>query len=80
MHLARPLCFEGILRHYITGSLWRTYEKGQCQLYGIQLPEGLHAHQRLETLLFTPSTKGTLRGLEGVPKTEDAPITPDLIQ
>lgn len=72
---ARPLKFEAIARQYITGSLWRAYERGQRYICGIELPEGLEKNQRLPELLFTPSTKGTLVGLEGVPEEEDAPIS-----
>ncbi len=78
--IAKPLRFEGIFRRYITGSLWRAYQQGQRHLYGVHLPDELQPNQPLPALLFTPSTKGTLHGLQGIPETEDAPIRPDQIR
>ncbi len=78
--VAHPLRFEGILRRYITGSLWRAYSQGQRHLYGLDLPDGLQADQPLHELLFTPSTKGTLHNLDGIDETEDAPIQPQQIR
>ncbi|GLS26705.1 phosphoribosylaminoimidazolesuccinocarboxamide synthase [Marinibactrum halimedae] len=72
---ARPVKIEAIGRQYITGSMWRAYEKGERDFCGIQLPEGLTQHQKLDDILITPSTKGVLRGLPGVPEADDANIT-----
>ncbi|KGE02872.1 phosphoribosylaminoimidazolesuccinocarboxamide synthase [Pseudohaliea rubra] len=72
---ARPLALEAIARQYITGSLWRAYEAGERSFCGIALPEGLGAHERLPELLMTPSTKGVLRGLPGVPEADDVNIS-----
>lgn len=80
VRIAEPLRFEGILRRYITGSLWRAYSQGTRDIYGFQLPDGLEQNQKLPSLLFTPSTKGTLFGLADIPETEDAPIRPTDIQ
>jgi phosphoribosylaminoimidazole-succinocarboxamide synthase len=77
---ARPLRFEGIARQYLTGSMWRAYERGERVFCGVSLPEGLVRHQRFDALLITPSTKGTLRGLDGVPEEEDAPVSAALIR
>lgn len=72
---ARPVMIEAICRQYITGSMWRDYGKGVRDFCGNQLPEGLQKDQRLPELLITPSTKGILRGIPGVPEQDDVNIT-----
>ncbi len=72
---AEPILVEGVARGYITGSMWRAYEKGDRVFSGVSLPDGLQDKQRLEDVLFTPSTKGTLKGLKGIPEAEDTPIS-----
>lgn len=72
---ARPIKIEAICRQYITGSMWRAYSKGEREFCGITLPEGLQKDQRLPELLITPSTKGILRGIPGVPEADDVNIT-----
>jgi len=72
---ARPVKIEAICRQYITGSMWRAYSKGERDFCGIKLPEGLRANQKLEEVLVTPSTKGILRGIPGVPEADDVNIS-----
>lgn len=72
---AKPVMIEAICRQYITGSMWRAYAKGEREFCGIQLPEGLQKDQKLPELLITPSTKGVLRGIPGVPEADDVNIT-----
>lgn len=72
---AKPVMIEAICRKYITGSMWRAYEKGERDFCGIQLPEGLGKDKELPTLLMTPSTKGILKGIPGVPEADDVNIT-----
>jgi phosphoribosylaminoimidazole-succinocarboxamide synthase len=72
---ARPLAIEAIARQYITGSLWRAYAQGERRFCGIDLPEGLAEHARLPELLMTPSTKGVLRGIPGVPEADDVNVS-----
>ncbi|WP_237067186.1 phosphoribosylaminoimidazolesuccinocarboxamide synthase [Microbulbifer guangxiensis] len=72
---ARPVMVEAIARQYITGSMWRAYSKGERQFCGIQLPDGLGKDQKLPELLITPSTKGILRGIPGVPEADDVNVT-----
>lgn len=71
---ARPVKVEAIIRQYITGSMWRAYEKGEREFCGIRLPEGLQKDQQLPELLITPSTKGILTGIPGVPEQDDVNI------
>ena len=53
---AERIDLECVVRGYIVGSGWREYqEKGS--VCGIELPSGLGMAQKLDTPLFTPSTK-----------------------
>lgn len=53
---AKPLPVECIVRGYITGSGWNSYQK-DGHVCGIRLPKGLKESDKLEEPLFTPSTK-----------------------
>lgn len=72
---ASAVKIEAIARQYITGSMWRAYEKGEREFCGIQLPDGLEKNQKLDDLLITPSTKGILKGIPGVPEADDVNVT-----
>jgi len=72
---ARPIMIEAICRQYITGSMWRSYANGEREFCGIELPNDLKKDQKLPELLITPSTKGILKGLPGVPEQDDVNIT-----
>ena len=72
---AKPVKIEAIARNYITGSMWRAYSQGERNFCGIELPEGLQKDQKLPDLLITPSTKGILTGIPGVPEADDVNIS-----
>ena len=72
---AKPVMIEAIARQYITGSMWRAYTKGERDFCGIKIAEGLEKDQKLPELLITPSTKGILEGIPGVPAQDDVNIT-----
>jgi phosphoribosylaminoimidazole-succinocarboxamide synthase len=72
---ARPVMIEAIARQYITGSMWRAYERGEREFCGIKIPDGLERDQKLPELLITPSSKGILEGIPGVPAVDDVNIT-----
>ncbi|MBB3063535.1 phosphoribosylaminoimidazolesuccinocarboxamide synthase [Microbulbifer rhizosphaerae] len=72
---ARPVMIEAIARQYITGSMWRAYAKGEREFCGIEIPDGLQKDQKLPELLITPSTKGILKDIPGVPEADDVNIT-----
>jgi phosphoribosylaminoimidazole-succinocarboxamide synthase len=72
---AKPVMIEAICRQYITGSMWRAYAKGEREFCGIEIPDGLEKDQKLPELLITPSTKGILEGIPGVPAVDDVNIT-----
>lgn len=77
---AAPLRIEAIGRRHLAGSLMRAYALGERVFCGHRLPDGLHTHQQLTTPLLTPSTKGLLRGLEGIPEADDVNISKEQIQ
>ena len=52
----KPLPVECIVRGYITGSGWKEYQQSGS-VCGIELPAGLLESDKLETPIFTPSTK-----------------------
>ncbi len=53
---ARPLPVECIVRGYLSGSGWKSYQK-TGDVCGIKLPAGLKESDPLPEPLFTPSTK-----------------------
>ncbi len=53
---ARPLPIECVVRGYLSGSGWKSYQKNQS-VCGIQLAPGLLESDRLPEPIFTPSTK-----------------------
>ncbi|MDI3325996.1 phosphoribosylaminoimidazolesuccinocarboxamide synthase [Pontibacterium granulatum] len=74
---AQPVMIEAICRQYITGSMWRAYAKGERTFCGIEIADDLQKDQKLPELLITPSTKGILKGVPGVPEVDDVNITRD---
>ena len=56
---AKPLPIECIVRGYLTGSGFKDY-KATGSVCGYKLPSGLVDSDKLETPLFTPSTKADL--------------------
>lgn len=52
----KPLPIECVVRGYLVGSGWSSYQK-TGEVCGIQLPEGLRQAERLPEPIFTPTTK-----------------------
>jgi len=52
----KALPIEAIVRGYLVGSGWKSYQKDRT-ICGIELPEGIQYAQAFETPLFTPTTK-----------------------
>ncbi len=55
----RMLPIECIVRGYITGSGWASYQKDGT-VCGIRLPEGLKESEKLPEAIYTPSTKAEI--------------------
>ncbi|QCI64314.1 phosphoribosylaminoimidazolesuccinocarboxamide synthase [Phreatobacter stygius] len=67
---------EIVVRDYLAGttatSILTLYKAGQRQMYGVTLPDGLKANQRLPQPIITPTSKAFDGG-------HDEPLTPDEI-
>ena len=46
-----------IIRGILTGSAWRDYEKGNREICGIKLPDGMRENERFPEPIITPTTK-----------------------
>lgn len=53
----KPFAIEMIVRGYLTGSLWREYNKGVRQICGLTLPDGMEEFEMFEMPIVTPTTK-----------------------
>jgi phosphoribosylaminoimidazole-succinocarboxamide synthase len=58
-HYCKPFPVEMIIRGYLTGSSWRSYQKGARQICGVPVAEGMKEHQRFDKPIITPTTKAT---------------------
>ncbi|MCG8549126.1 MAG: phosphoribosylaminoimidazolesuccinocarboxamide synthase [Desulfobacterales bacterium] len=56
---AEPMAVECIVRGYISGSGWKSYQS-EGHVCNIKLPQGLKESDKLEAPLFTPSTKAEI--------------------
>lgn len=58
---AKPYPVEMVVRGFISGvtktSIWKAYESGEREIYGIKFPEGLMKNQKLRKPVITPTTK-----------------------
>ena len=73
----RVLPIESIVRGYITGSAWSSYQQ-DGSFCGISLPPGLKESQKLEHPIWTPSTKAEKGGKdENISQEEGQCFYPD---
>ena len=67
---------EVVVRDYLAGttatSILSLYKKGQREMYGVRLPDGMRENQKLPETIITPTTKAFHGG-------HDEPLTPDEI-
>jgi len=54
-----PIALEMVIRGYLTGHAWRTYQSGERILCGVSLPEGMKEHDKFPEPIITPATKAT---------------------
>ncbi len=52
-----PYAVEMVVRGYLSGHAWRTYQSGKRELCGVVLPEGLKESDKLPQPIITPTTK-----------------------
>jgi phosphoribosylaminoimidazole-succinocarboxamide synthase len=51
---------EMIVRGYLCGSAWRTYQKGIREICGVKIQDGMRENQAFPTPIITPTTKAEL--------------------
>ena len=73
----KPLPIECVVRGYLVGSGWSSYQKSG-QVCGHRLPTGLRQADRLPQALFTPTTKAP-KGEHDMP-IDDAQFIPTIVQ
>ncbi|MFH1728109.1 MAG: phosphoribosylaminoimidazolesuccinocarboxamide synthase [Pseudomonadota bacterium] len=54
---AEPIRVEMVVRNYLSGSMWRNYEKGKRIFSGVEVADGLTKNQQLPNPILTPTTK-----------------------
>ncbi len=54
---AVPIRIEMIVRNYLTGSMWRGYQKGKREFSGVKVPDDLSQNDKFPEPLITPTTK-----------------------
>lgn len=61
---------EMVVRGYLAGHAWRTYQSGKRVLCGVTLPEGLKENDRLPEPILTPTTKSNIGHDEDISEAE----------
>lgn len=56
VHQCKTVPVEVVIRGYLTGSMWRDYNKGK-PTSGITPPKGMKKNQKFDEIIITPSTK-----------------------
>lgn len=56
-HRCEPIRLEMVIRGYLSGHAWRTYQSGQRVLCGVTLPEGMRESDPFPESIITPATK-----------------------
>lgn len=52
-----PYRVEMVIRGYLVGHAWRTYQAGERSLCGVTLPEGMQENEAFPEPIITPATK-----------------------
>ena len=52
-----PYKIEMVVRGYLAGHAWRTYNSGLRTICGVKMPDGLIENDKLPVPIFTPTTK-----------------------
>ncbi|MDR1793033.1 MAG: phosphoribosylaminoimidazolesuccinocarboxamide synthase [Bacteroidales bacterium] len=69
-HRCEPFAVEMIIRGYLTGSSWRTYQSGKREICGVAIAEGMKEHQKFPQPIITPTTKAEQGHDEDISKEE----------
>jgi len=65
----QPFPLEMIIRGYLTGSSWRSYQAGKREICGV-IPDGMKEHERFPQPIITPTTKAAVGHDEDISKEE----------
>ncbi|HMO40846.1 MAG TPA: phosphoribosylaminoimidazolesuccinocarboxamide synthase [Saprospiraceae bacterium] len=65
-----PIRIEMVIRGYLSGHAWRTYQAGGRMLCGVPLPEGMRESDPFPEPIITPATKADSGHDEDISKTE----------
>lgn len=66
----KPIPIEVVVRGYLSGHAWRTYNSGLRELCGVALPEGLKEADKLPEPIITPATKSAIGHDEDISEQE----------
>ncbi len=69
-HACDTVKVEMVVRGYLAGHAWRTYNDGGRMLCGAALPEGMRENDRFPRPIITPSTKADVGHDEDISPTE----------
>lgn len=69
-HMCEPFKVEMVIRGYLTGSSWRSYQSGERTLCGLPLAEGMKENQKFPAPMITPTTKADEGHDENISKEE----------
>jgi phosphoribosylaminoimidazole-succinocarboxamide synthase len=58
-HACEPFKVEMVIRGYLTGHAWRTYQSGERQLCGVTMPDGMRENDPFPEPIITPTTKAS---------------------
>lgn len=58
-YACEPVKVEMVVRGYLAGHAWRTYQAGGRTLCGVTMPDGLNQHDALPSPIITPTTKAS---------------------
>jgi phosphoribosylaminoimidazole-succinocarboxamide synthase len=61
---------EMIVRGYLVGSAWRAYNKGEREICGLAIPDGMRENQKFPTPIVTPTTKAETGHDENISRAE----------
>jgi len=56
-YVCEPIRLEMVVRGYMAGHAWRTYNNGERVLCGVDMPDGLKESDRFPNPMITPATK-----------------------
>ncbi len=65
-----PFKVEMVIRGYLSGHAWRTYQAGKRIICGVMLPDGLKESDRLPQPIITPTTKASVGHDEDISRAE----------